>query len=320
MAGRISIVVASLILEGLKKSAPDVLAAHAVDVNEVLAAGEEGAPLEPYRRILRDVHVSAGGAAILRAGESLRGLAHPLLFVLLNSDAPRILIEKEARLAAFFHSRHRVVIDEESPNALLLRHVSDHGAPEATDSLASCGQHIVLLEEIGCRPLRLRLPASDDPDRVVYDAGRFEEPASGATSTWHFEWGAFQPTRKPMAGLDAILLGSSPDRALDDELGPAARVEAVVRRDLGRTWKLAEVAEALGTSSRSLQRTLGAAGLKYSELLDRIRNEEAARLLSDSDLSITEIGYVCGFADTAHFSRSFKKRHEKTPSAFRSAR
>ncbi len=191
MAGRISIVVASLMLEGLKRSAPEVLDRNADDVSEVLAAGEEGAPLEPYRRILRDARVSAGGAAILRAGEALRGLAHPLLFVLLNSDAPRILIEKEARLAAFFHSRHRVVIDEESPTSILLRHVSEQGAPEPTDSLASCGQHIVLLEEIGCRPLRLRLPESDDPERVVYDAGCFGEPASGQTSTWHFEWGTF---------------------------------------------------------------------------------------------------------------------------------
>jgi AraC family transcriptional regulator len=51
--------------------------------------------------------------------------------------------------------------------------------------------------------------------------------------------------------------------------------------------------------------------------VDRIRDEEAARLLRDSDLSITETGYVCGFADSAHFSLSFKKRHGASPSAYR---
>lgn len=77
------------------------------------------------------------------------------------------------------------------------------------------------------------------------------------------------------------------------------------------------MAEALGTSPRSLQRSLAALGERYSDVADRIRNDEAARLLSDSALSITEVGYVCGFADSAHFSRALKKRFGRTPSAYR---
>ena len=81
--------------------------------------------------------------------------------------------------------------------------------------------------------------------------------------------------------------------------------------------KVVEVATALELSSRSLQRALSSEGERHSDLVDRVRNEEAARLLRDTEFSITEVGYVCGFADSAHFSRSFKKRVGRSPSEYR---
>ncbi|MEZ5979835.1 MAG: helix-turn-helix transcriptional regulator [Planctomycetota bacterium] len=91
-----------------------------------------------------------------------------------------------------------------------------------------------------------------------------------------------------------------------------------MRGDLTHSWRIADVARELGTSARSLQRALAAEGLRYVEVVDRVRNDEAARLLDDSQLSITEIGLVTGFSDSAHFSRSFRRRFGTTPSAYRS--
>lgn len=125
--------------------------------------------------------------------------------------------------------------------------------------------------------------------------------------------------RRPLDGLDAALLDAARHRELREEASAVALVEQVVRKDLARTWRLAEVAAAVGMSSRSLQRALADVGERYSELLDRIRNREAARLLRESELTVTEVGYLCGFSDSAHFSRSFKKRLGKPPSAFRAA-
>ncbi len=73
----------------------------------------------------------------------------------------------------------------------------------------------------------------------------------------------------------------------------------------------------LGLSPRTLQRELGKTGETFTDLVDRVRTQEAARLLEQSELSVTEIGFACGFADTAHFSRRFKERYGAPPSVWR---
>ncbi|GMV03937.1 MAG: hypothetical protein AMXMBFR53_02190 [Gemmatimonadota bacterium] len=49
----------------------------------------------------------------------------------------------------------------------------------------------------------------------------------------------------------------------------------------------------------------------------RVRVAEAMRLLGTSDLNVTAIGYVCGFADSAHFSHTFKRITGQTPGGWR---
>ncbi len=317
--GRIQHLIAGIVLNGVRAAVPEALKDHAL-ADRLLASGDEGIPLRPYRHLLAQLLEHDGGVALLRCGELIPDLQHPLLFVLLNSDSPRLMIEKEARLAAFFHSRHRVQIEAESENSLTLRHTGPESEPpEDSEDLAALGQHFPLFAEIGCRNLRCRLPESAAPMRWVYERGKIEAPASGGNyALWHFEWTEFVPTRKPMPGLDKLLLTTVEDPVLDEAMGPAARVERVVRSDLGRTWRVSQVAQVLGLSPRTLQRALAAEGERYSDVLDRIRNREAARLLRETSFSSTDIGYVCGFADSAHFSRSFKKRYGKAPTVYRS--
>lgn len=319
VAGRINRIVSTLIVEGLKSAAPD-LELDTDDLKAVLSAGEEGAPLEPYRRILRAAIKYDGGMSLLGAGRSVKELRHPLLYVLLNSDSPELLLEKEARLGEFFHSRHQVIIESQAKFELSLLHSSKlDEPPEPAESLANCGIHLTLLEEIGCTGLKLRFPTSPDPDALVYSGGVLRLPPLDRTaSAWHFTWSAFTP-RPPLEGLDDVLLGSGSPRILSEKAGPEAEVERIVRQDLARTWRVSDVARALGMSPRSLQRALGVCGERYSDLVDRIRNDEAERLLRESQLSITEVGYVCGFADGSHFTRSFKKRFGMRPSEARAA-
>ena len=117
-----------------------------------------------------------------------------------------------------------------------------------------------------------------------------------------------------MAGLDEVLLQDPAGRTLSDESDPVSAVEQTLLSDLGRTWTLAGVADRLGRSKRTLQRQLSDHGRTFSEITFSVRTSEARRLLVTTGLSVTEIGYICGFADTAHFSRSFKKRFEVAPS------
>ncbi len=54
-----------------------------------------------------------------------------------------------------------------------------------------------------------------------------------------------------------------------------------------------------------------------SEYVRKIRIEKSLALLSDENLSLTDIALACGFADQSHFLRCFKQINEIPPSIFR---
>ncbi len=58
-------------------------------------------------------------------------------------------------------------------------------------------------------------------------------------------------------------------------------------------------------------------GLTYQSYLNRVRIEQAKKLLNDDALSITDTGYAVGYSDLTHFERIFKKLTGITPSQFR---
>jgi AraC-like DNA-binding protein len=55
----------------------------------------------------------------------------------------------------------------------------------------------------------------------------------------------------------------------------------------------------------------------FSAMLNRIRVENAAAMLTESNASVKEIIGECGFNDPAYFRRMFFRRYGQTPSAFR---
>lgn len=317
MDGRILKIVAELIVDGLRSTEAASLVERS-DLSWLREPGES-VPLEPYRELLAEVMGRHGGAPILQAGTGLRDVAHPLLFVLLNSDHPEELIRKEHRLGRYIHSRHRVQIVVSATNTLVLEHLSDGPEPaQPTENLASCGQHIALLEMIGARGLKLRFPRSSTPEREVYREGELREVSGSAGfELWDFRWQEFLPRREPMAGLDAVLLQQARPQQIEERPAIAAAVEGVVAADLERTWSVDRVAGELGLSSRTLQRRLSDIGRTFSELVLDIRAERAARLLRETDLSVTAIGYLCGFADASHFNRTFRSRYDDSPGAWR---
>jgi hypothetical protein len=162
MAGRINGAVVQVILTGLREAL-----GRKVQGDDALleaARGQLGVSLDSYREFLRQVRADQGGRVILQAGRALESLVDPLLFVLLNSQDFQVLIEKEARLARFIHSRHLVRLSTHGDCFMSCEHtsrVSEPAWPE--ESLASAGQHISLLEQLGYAGLRLRFPESASP-------------------------------------------------------------------------------------------------------------------------------------------------------------
>lgn len=56
---------------------------------------------------------------------------------------------------------------------------------------------------------------------------------------------------------------------------------------------------------------------KFSEFVNETRIMHARKLLSESDKTIIEIAFECGYENTSYFNRQFKMHCGITPNAFR---
>ena len=65
---------------------------------------------------------------------------------------------------------------------------------------------------------------------------------------------------------------------------------------------------------RRFRRAFGSSVRQY---LLRIRVENAAKMLTETDQSIVQVAHASGFYDHAHFSRSFRRTMNMTPSEYR---
>lgn len=84
-----------------------------------------------------------------------------------------------------------------------------------------------------------------------------------------------------------------------------------------KTAKLVLIAKELGMSPRTIQRRLIRTGVDFQDLLDETRRSEALRLIGTDKYSATDIAYMVGYSDVAHFTRAFKRWTGLAPSRFR---
>jgi AraC-like DNA-binding protein len=277
----------------------------------------EGVEVAMHRRLLARVVEVGSEATLLALGKKVVEMRdQPLVFVMLNSASVRDFIDKAQRLTHFFHTDHRIRVHEARDDLAELEHTGPQVAPSRNESLFLLGLHLAVLGELGCDELQCRLPRSDDPRAPLLDGQKVLPPPQGAAQVWRFSWGRFIPKRKPLEGLDELLIRQG---NLADYEAPRGIEQSVVRlleTDLARRWAVGDAARTLARSARTLQRELAACNTSFSTLLERARVSAACRLLRDTNRSITEVGYVCGFADPAHFSRRFKACTGVTPSAF----
>ena len=263
-------------------------------------------PLDAKRDALRALLRRHGPRVVLRLGEAVEDAPdEPALVALALARDPVDLMDRWQRLERYIHSRHRVVTIECGKGRLVVRHVAHRGPlpPLPVEDLLVFGLLTSLMELIGARDVRARIFGEREWCRR--DRQWRGGTLSGDGSTWEFSW-APQPTpgpvtRSPISGGDRL---DTARRALE--------------ADLGRRWTVAALAGALHTSVRSLQRHLASNQSSFSKLMADVRMARAAVLLTTSAHSPAEIGYVCGFSDQAHFTRTFRRHAALTPSAYRS--
>lgn len=108
--------------------------------------------------------------------------------------------------------------------------------------------------------------------------------------------------------------------ALDrDDILTRARVEIIDQLPSGRATE-ASVARALHMSTRTLNRRLRERGETFRSLLAGVRRQLAAAYLQDPSLSVTEIGFLLGFADSSSFARAYRQWFGCSPTAGRRLR
>ena len=83
---------------------------------------------------------------------------------------------------------------------------------------------------------------------------------------------------------------------------------AYIRAHYREKLSLQEVADRCYISQWHLSKQLNrCAGKSFYDILNSVRIEEACKLLADPSLKIGEISELVGYADVAHFARTFKK-------------
>ncbi len=98
----------------------------------------------------------------------------------------------------------------------------------------------------------------------------------------------------------------------------AARVRAVVAQSLrDGEPRIAEAAQRLGMTARTLQRRLQDEALGFTALVDEARLQLARRYLADESLSISEVSFALGYSEPSAFTRAFKRWSGSAPAEYR---
>ena len=114
------------------------------------------------------------------------------------------------------------------------------------------------------------------------------------------------------------------EAALADRRGEMSqlrtRVENAISSLLPHGRVLVEdVARSLGMSERALARKLSDEGLNFTEILQQLRRDLAARYLDDRKLHVKKIAWLLGFHEVSAFTHACKRWTGKTPSQMRVA-
>lgn len=269
-----------------------------------------------FKRELLQSAVTQGGLTVLpRLGRGLHDLpGSPVQQALAVSTSPSELVERWRRMERYIHSRHRIDVESAQGTseygALALCHSSLQAQqPLAPESLVVLGVIAAACETIGAQNVQVHVgeiplyphTAPDALARLVAQrkTGRWIMRWQGMALTPH---SLFQGPVLPVTDRDEPTVRALRHLLLADLVAPPALADASVR---------------LGRSSRSLQRHLAAQDTSYSDLLAQTRCLAAAWYLVHTPHSTAETGFMCGFSDQPHFTRTFTQRVGVPPARYR---
>jgi len=256
------------------------------------------------RDALGNVLAVHGPLAILSIADAARSMApEPVVQALTRSKDIADLLERWHRLERFSHGRHTIAAELLGADSFLLTHQArdDGPPPSLAESLLVLGLLTVLTEMIGSTDVTLA-------------------DATGEVWRSHGKWYSPSVTKR----IDSVILTAaakrativSPDAGLDPD--PVSYLRKRLVADPLRRWTVASLAAETGASPRTLQRRLTERSVSFSRLVTEARVEIAATHLCNANgPALAEIAFIAGFADQAHFARTFGRAVGRTPSGYR---
>lgn len=308
------------------------LAARGVDTTALAArAGIDPANLGPDVRVPRAALNRLWELAVAETGDPAFGLEasrftaqttfHALGYAVLASVTLKEAFERMIRYRRLIGDVLDLSLVDHGDRYRFQIDVSAHpGIPfQAVDAIAAtCVRQARMLHRPrACDPLLVTFarPEPDDPrpyERTFRAPVRFDEAVNAleyarADVEDHLPAGNAELARENDQVLVRYLARS--------ERSPAsARVQQAVLEALpdGAPSKSA-IARTLGMSARNLQRHLAEEGTSFKDLLNDARVTLGRNYVEEGRLSVTEIAFVLGFADTSTFSRAFKRWTGRSP-------
>ncbi len=103
--------------------------------------------------------------------------------------------------------------------------------------------------------------------------------------------------------------------------GVVRRAMLLIEQKLAQPDLLADISGELGISMRQLERRFVAdVGITPRDYRLKLRLARARWMIENTDVSMTDIGFDCGFGNCSHFSRAFASHFKVRPSSLRRSR
>ena len=253
---------------------------------------------------LNDLAARYGPVTILRLADAVFDMPpEPVAVALKQAVGIDDFLQRWRRVETFSHARNRLLVEPMEPDGYSLQHVSRvaSSTPTLAESLLVIAVVTVLAELAGNQALRLET----DRGQCLREQGQW---CRLETLDWAGRFHLFQTSHQTCEG-------PVPDANHADLVEKAKNI---IARDLVRRWSVQALSEVMGTSKRTLQRRLAEKGVSASRLIMDARLEAAASLLCQRHgPGLGAIGFLTGFADQAHFSRSFNEHVGIPPQDYR---
>lgn len=257
-----------------------------------------------------------GPLALLKVGEAVQQMAfEPIGAALLAAKDGPNMIARWSRLERYVHTRHPIDVRDVTDVSAFLAHLGDpDDSPSGAVDLMLAGLIAGLLKAVGCSSLSLTMGEGENAVDVIVDGEiiGLMPVLPHPTGLWQFGWLA----KEALPGRAVPPLFDQPDKPLGRLSREVARL---IEQDLIAIPSLERLSKTLGQSKRTLQRRLAEDNLSLQAIRRAAQIRRASAMLIEGHVSLSAIGFICGFTDPAHFTRAFVKATGLNPNAFRHA-